>query len=318
MSRSPILSLVVVLPPLLGCGAARSYNYPDPTGPRYGGSWVLAPGPALQATFRVVTFNVKFARHIDEAAETLMKDKDLKDADIVHLQEMDLTGTERIACALGRHFVYYPAALHPGTGSPLRPFGVAILSRWPIVADVKLPLPPLSHSDKAQKTSAAAIVDVDGRWIRSVNMHLQTGLPPDAMRQQLGAAFELLEQSLPAPPGVPTVVTGDFNSYKQTQLKAIAEEMNVRQLLPVFDHTLHTFTVAGIPMPIQLDHIFVSRILMNVELTQGVRGMKGGSSDHYPLRADLPLPAPGEQRPANIPRDQPLLCPMPSRQRPTR
>src|SRR5262245_47892387 len=102
-----------------------------------------APGPwsrpsPLRGRVRGITFNIRFAREIDRAIALLIEDRDLQGADLVFLQEMDAPGTERIAAALGMHYVYYPATVHPGNG---RDFGNAVLSRWPLRDEHKIVLP---------------------------------------------------------------------------------------------------------------------------------------------------------------------------------
>src|SRR5687768_11886043 len=109
-----------------GSSCAPALNYVEPDRPRYVGHFAK---PDADGVFRVVTFNVKFAREVDRAARLLREHEELRDADVVALQEMDAEGTERIARALGMDFVYYPAIRHPASD---RDFGNAILSRWPL------------------------------------------------------------------------------------------------------------------------------------------------------------------------------------------
>jgi endonuclease/exonuclease/phosphatase family metal-dependent hydrolase len=293
---------------LAGCAPA-GFNYPSPDGPRYAAGAPVAARAAHDATsLRVVSFNVKFARDIGGALVALASAR-TAGADVLFLQEMDLTGTERIACALGLGFVYYPAALHPGTGRPLRPFGVALLSPWPITDDRKVALAPTSAKDAAQKAALAATVWVDGRRIRVANVHLQSGLTPRQIGPQLAEALAGIEGANDE--AVPVVVAGDFNTFGREHLAAVAREAVRHRLTAVLPEGTQTFSFAGIEMPVQLDHVFVRGLV-----SRGAgRGPRRGS-DHYPVWADLSFPGPptaAETTPP--PRDPSLVCPVPIRKR---
>lgn len=119
---------------------APTVNLLNPTSPRFEGAF--APPPTAHTDVpvtrvRVVSFNIKFADRIDAAIEVLRSDP-LAEADIISLQEMDESGTERIARALQLNYVYYPGSIHPARH---RYFGPAVLSRWPIEESWKLILP---------------------------------------------------------------------------------------------------------------------------------------------------------------------------------
>ena len=267
---------------LMGACASAGYNYVDPRGPRYAGAWQGAPRDQPDPSrLRVVSFNVKFARDIDGAL-TALRRPELAAADILLLQEMDLTGTERISCALGRSFVYYPAALHPSTGRPLRPFGVALLSPWPIADDRKLPLSPVSSRDRARKTAMAATVAVAGRAVRVVNVHLQVGLSREGFLQQL-------DEALGGAAGAgskefPMIVAGDFNSSSDALLDQLAESARSRGLTDALPRGLRTAAVGPVAMW-QLDHILFAG-LEPAGADAALRGPRKGS-DHFPIRADL-------------------------------
>ncbi|HEV8253434.1 MAG TPA: endonuclease, partial [Vicinamibacteria bacterium] len=102
--RIPAWSLVASLVLALAC--ATVHNYPDPAGPRFAGSFA-APAPGTARTIKIVTFNVKFARHVDRAVEVLRETEVLRGADVIARQEMDEIGTEYVARALGLNYVYY-------------------------------------------------------------------------------------------------------------------------------------------------------------------------------------------------------------------
>ena len=97
---------------LLVPGCAQTINLVQPASPRFEGHFAPSPLSALTAPIRVVTFNVKLSRLVDRAIGVLQS-RDLADADVIALQEVDDVVAERIARALGFKYVYYPAAIHP-------------------------------------------------------------------------------------------------------------------------------------------------------------------------------------------------------------
>jgi hypothetical protein len=74
-------------------------------GPVYTGRY----GPentAAKETIAVVSYNIRFAEKITEAIDDLSGMSELRDAEILLLQEMDHEGTESIASALRYNYVY--------------------------------------------------------------------------------------------------------------------------------------------------------------------------------------------------------------------
>ena len=128
-------------------------NCSDPMGPVYTGRY----GPentAAKETIAVVSYNIKLAEAIDDLSGM----SELRDADILLLQEMDHEGTESIASALRYNYVYYPASIHK-TG---KDFGNAILSRWPIHSHRKIILPHERWDNKQRRIAVAGMIDVAG------------------------------------------------------------------------------------------------------------------------------------------------------------
>ncbi|HDZ59187.1 MAG TPA: endonuclease/exonuclease/phosphatase family protein, partial [Actinobacteria bacterium] len=112
-------------------------NFCKPDGPRYEGSY--AGGSArFSGELNVVSWNIKFAREIDTAIAELNETDQLRNADIMLLQEMDDEGVDAIARSLGLNYVYFPASVHCRTG---KKFGNAVLARWEISGSAKLLLP---------------------------------------------------------------------------------------------------------------------------------------------------------------------------------
>jgi endonuclease/exonuclease/phosphatase family metal-dependent hydrolase len=153
---------------VLGC--PQALNYEDPAGPRFAKSYGSPPEHAPEA-LRVVTFNIQFSRHIDRALGLLEEHPQLRDADLLLLQEMDAQGVDELAQALGMSYVYYPAVVHPKTD---RDFGNAVLSRWPIVDDAKLVLPHEARFDHSRRTATRVTVQLGDTQVLVYSAHLAT------------------------------------------------------------------------------------------------------------------------------------------------
>src|SRR4029077_2923847 len=124
----------------------------SPDGPRFAGSVASTEVPHADS-LHVVTFNVRYSEAVDKVIALLQTSPELRDADVLFLQEMNEESAEQMAAALHMNYVYYPAQLHP---VPAKNFGNPILSRWPIVDDKKLILPSHSMTRGAQRIAVAA------------------------------------------------------------------------------------------------------------------------------------------------------------------
>lgn len=192
---------------LVAAGCSTGHNYPDAAGPRYAGPHPVLPPPAPleDDTLRVVSFNIEHAARVDSALRVLAETPELRDADIVLLQEMDEAATRRIADGLRMGYVFYPASYRSGTG---RDFGNAVLSRWPIEDDDKVVLPHRSIFNRSLRTATGATLRIRGRLVRVYSLHLATVVNqwPWHRDDQLRAVLDDAE-------GYPLVVVGgDMNS----------------------------------------------------------------------------------------------------------
>ncbi len=251
---------------LLAAGCAAALNYTNPAGPRYAGP-AAAPPAAPADTFRVVTFNIAFARATDRAITLLRGEPALAGADLVLLQEMDAPSTAAVAESLGLHWVYYPAALHPMSD---RDFGNAVLSRWPIAADRKLVLPHLARGRRTQRIAVAATVLAPGGPVRVYSLHLATmvGNGPNDRRDQLRAVLADADS-------FPTVlIGGDFNSETVPE---IALERGYAWPTRGLGRTSSLWT---------LDHVLLRGLAVATDSAVGVV-QADGISDHRPVWAVL-------------------------------
>lgn len=207
--RRAARSLAIVLAlATLSCMTTR--NYLDPAGPGFEGSHALyippAPVPSPGDPIRVVTFNIRFSIEIDKAAELLKSSADLREFDILLLQEMDAPGVERLARALQLNYVYYPSTVHPQAH---RDFGTAVLSPWTLDEPRKLLLPHAAFGTRARRAATSATVRRGALRIRAVAVHLPApgAVHPENREDQIRV---LLEDAAGISDAV--VIGGDFNS----------------------------------------------------------------------------------------------------------
>jgi endonuclease/exonuclease/phosphatase family metal-dependent hydrolase len=254
----------IVLFALLASSCAGPMNFRDASGPRYSGCCV-PPGAATDS-LRVVTFNIKFALEVDRAVELFERTPELRDADVVFLQEMDVSGTRQFAHALGYNYVYYPATLHPMTG---RPFGDAILARWPIEDDKKILLPHLGRFGKTQRIAVAGTIRVDGRAIRLYSVHLATGV--ESRRGWKLDQAQAIAADADTARAEAVIIGGDFNSeHVGKSLDADGYAWVSRGLPPTAEMFL-------------IDHMFLRGLELTRPDARGVVDDNLGASDHKPL-----------------------------------
>ena len=255
---------------LIGLTACGTFlNYQSPSGPRYAADLPgasVTTAPVVPSALRVVTYNVQYARHVDRAIAVLTSRLPLRDADIVTLQEMDAPGTEQIARALGMAYVYYPAGIHPKTG---RELGNAILSRWPIVQDMKLVLPHLGRMRHAGRIATAATLLIGDLTVRVYSLHLGTpaDIMPEERRDQVRAVLA------DAAHYDRVVVGGDMNS------RGIGKEFQSVGFLWSTEHNHFTTAIFN------WDHIFFKGFTRPPGAVTGVVRDTLRASDHDPVWA---------------------------------
>jgi len=154
---------------------------------------------------RVATYNVELVKRPDAVLALLERDSQLGGADLLALQEADEEIVARAANTLGGHYVYYPSMLHPLTA---RNFGPAILSRWPIVDDGKVPLPGRGWTRGSRRIAVRATILVRGVRLRVYNVHFSTmwEMFPSGQDAQAQA---VVDDASTSPD--PVLIAGDLN-----------------------------------------------------------------------------------------------------------
>jgi endonuclease/exonuclease/phosphatase family metal-dependent hydrolase len=258
---------------VLGVLACRGgTNYDSPLGPRYASAVPPCASPRTDADLLVVTYNVEFARRIDEAIRVLRETPELADADVVLLQEMTADATARIASALGMGYVYYPAIHH---GRAKQDFGNAVLSRWPVEHDEKLVLPHRSRYAGTQRAATVASIRVGATPVRVYSTHLGTVADVSARHRR-----EQLEHLLRDGARFPNVVVGgDMNTG---DLNQAVREQGFRWLTNDMPKT----TRFG-----RLDHVLVRGDALAMPARAGIVARGRTASDHSAVWVRIPLGA---------------------------
>ena len=257
-ARALVLVLGTILVP--GC-ASTPHNYLDPQAPLFDGSYGITPAPRPE--LRVVTFNVEFGLHVDQAIEALSH-PGLRGPDVLLLQEMDHPGVDRIAKTLSLNYAYCPSSVHPGTQ---RDLGTAVLSPWPMEDRWKVRLPHFSRLTRHARSVVGARVRIGGRSIRVYSVHFGTllGLSGSQRREQLEAVVEDARGSAD-----PVIVGGDFNS------KSLAARLADEGFIWPTRDIGRTWKV------FRFDHVLARGLSLPAASKAGVAREVKGASDHYP------------------------------------
>ncbi len=264
--------LLSVIVGLLSSACHGGFNYLERDAPRY---WQqVPPGQPTRSrgdTLRVVTFNIAFARNIDSAIVVLSNDAMLRRADVVLLQEMTASATQRIASALQMGYVYYPAIFHYRSAQD---FGNAVLSRWPIVGDDKLILPHRSRYASTQRSATAVTLQVDSVRVRVYSTHL--GTPADI---GAGARREQLETIVADSKAfVYVILGGDMNS------SSLSDIARAGGFAWPTEHEARTTRFGA------WDHLLVRGLEIPVHNVAGISERSAGVSDHRAVWASVLLP----------------------------
>jgi endonuclease/exonuclease/phosphatase family metal-dependent hydrolase len=260
------------------CRNARNYLSPD--SPRFTGSYADHPD-IFNDTLKVVTFNIKFAREVNQAIETLRDSTALSGADIILLQEMDETGTEKIAKSLHYDYIYYPATVHPQTG---RDFGNAILSRWPIQDVRKIILPYEFFLNKTRRIAVAATLKIDDLSLRVYSVHTATVVLSEEKRlAQADSILRSISRSLPY-----IIVGGDFNTMFEKNVKDLDRIFQANGFIRASRGA--GATIEAGPVEFTMDHIYTKGFVV---LSTGV--VETDASDHLAEWVIIAIPAEANQ-----------------------
>jgi endonuclease/exonuclease/phosphatase family metal-dependent hydrolase len=264
---------------LVGCSSWTKYR-PDETKQHRADHGPNAP--TARDSFTVVSYNIQYGEKIDLALADLRNEPRIDDADVILLQEMDLTGVERMAQELGHNYYYQAASVSPHHG---RLFGNAVLSRWPILAESFLVLPNAHPLTGQRRIAVIADLDVAGVPVRAISVHTSTVVAELPERVEQAAA---VLDSLTDFPG-PVIVGGDFNTvtdYGRNRTQRLFRKAGFRRAGRPTVATIGKRLWFWPSQKLVLDHLFYRDLALG---STGVR-TTATASDHYPLWARFGFP----------------------------
>ena len=222
---------------------------------------------------RLVTWNIQYGEDADEAATALLENENLREADVLLLQEMDETAVSHIAQSLQYNYIYYPASIHSHHD---KNFGNAILSPWPLSQPAKLILPHENPKNDQIRIAVRAVADINGVPSLVYSTHTETIWLSAAKRTE---QIEAITNDITANGDgyAIIVVGGDFNSTTAVSIENITAQFESVGLERVSAGASPTVIVGGIEFT--ADHLFAKGVTL---VENGVE-TKTEVSDHFPV-----------------------------------
>lgn len=279
LSRLRIVIFVLIFPILIACSAMT--NYLDPNKPQFQADY--ATGTAVNPDqLRIISYNIQYGENISAAIKDLTEIEELKDPDIIMLQEMDEEGVDQIANPLNLNYIYYPASQHT---HHRRNFGNAILSRWPIQEHEKVILPHANPKNQQRRIAVKARLDINGINILAYSVHTETFWLRSWKRfDQIDTILKDVEQSCRKESCDVVIAGGDFNTLTPSSVVKIDNKFSrigFERATIGAGSSLKSPLINAI-----LDHIYIR----GTNVTDNGKVTTNSSSDHYPLWVDIELP----------------------------
>jgi len=224
------------------------------------------------------------------------------DADVVGLQEVDVHWSARsqwrdtlqeLGSRLHMQVAFAPIYdLDPlAAGEPRRGYGVAVLSRYPIVARENHQITRLSTQVPNPVPALApgfleAVVQIGGARTHVYVTHLDYRADPSVRRLQVSDTRSILAQD---PPGARQILLGDFNA-----------EPTAPELQPLWQSVHDTWTEAPVTSGHELtypailptkriDYVTVSPNIITVAAAVPADDLARSASDHRPVVATVQI-----------------------------
>lgn len=246
--------------------------------------------PTFNATHQVkfLTYNIHFGVGMDDKLdlERIVQNILVEDPDIIGLQEVEngritsqgVDMAQWIARALGMDYYYYPAVNEHA-------FGVALLSRYPIINITAYQLPTI----QLERVFLHAAIQLNATYILNVFItHL--GLEDDNTTAQI----EFILSKTNAVIG-PKVMMGDFNLHNDTpQIQNVS--LFFTDTAVAFNNTYPGDTFPSWPEPTpgeRIDYIFATNYTaildshVVTDMALGVNAAWEYGSDHLPVTTTL-------------------------------
>jgi endonuclease/exonuclease/phosphatase family metal-dependent hydrolase len=251
---------------------------------------VSVPVTDAGVPIRVMTYNIRSGNgNLDSTAAAIRA----QSPDIVALQEVDVHWADRsafadqvtaLAAKLGMQGRFAPIYVLPGLaqGAPPRQFGVALLSRYPIVRFRNDTIARLSTQVQDPEPQPApglldAVLDVNGHPVRVFNTHLDYRKDPAVRTQQVREMLGFIGDL-----AVPTLVFGDMN--------AAPDAPELRPLLQRLHDAWSESGTPGFTYPADAPHERIDYVLVSPQFSvRSIRVPDTQASDHRPVVAELVL-----------------------------
>lgn len=252
---------------------------------------------SLQVPLRVVSYNIHAGAGMDNVFDLDRTAAAIRatGADVVGLQEVDnhwgdrsdwTDETAELATRLGMRWSYfgYIYDLPPLTeGAPDRTYGLAILSRYPIVHAENHSITRLSTQVPNPTPEPApgfpeVVVNVRGALVHVYDTHLDYRGDPSVRVMQVKDMLAIMAED---EPGAQQVLVGDFNAQPQAP-----------ELAPLWEHVTDTWSIAGDGpgYSYPADHPTAKDDYVTVSDGIGVTDVSvpdTQASDHRPMLADI-------------------------------
>jgi endonuclease/exonuclease/phosphatase family metal-dependent hydrolase len=247
------------------------------------GHRAATPAPPL----RILVYNIHAGTDAAQAPSLDRIAAVIRDAaaDIVLLQEVDSVvqrtgGIDEVAVLdslTGLHGVFGRSLDFQGGG-----YGIAVLSRWPIIADtvIRLPVfPPQERAGGSHEPRSALHVEIaapDGR-LHVINTHLDASRTDSARLQEIGevlAAAAAVRAS-----GARVLLGGDLNSTPESETQHRVRDAGWQDAWAVCHGTGDGFSYPDNSPRKRIDYLYLGA----GERCRGAQVIETHASDHRPL-----------------------------------
>ena len=245
-------------------------NYYDPDSPIFISNIYYSKRKPSKI-IKVISWNIKFGKHIDRAIKTLSQ-KPLSSFDILFLQEMSEEGVLLISKHFNLNFVYIPSNLHSKHG---KNFGNAILSPHQLTNPKKIILPHKNIFNLEMRCLALCVTKIDNKQILLSSNHIELfSINLSHKYNQINhALYNLNHVKYPY-----VLAGGDFNTITKKGINTFKTLVKLNHLNHYSSTLNHTFSFLGIHRT--LDHIIGKGFIVH---STGVYKNVYKASDHYPV-----------------------------------
>lgn len=266
--------VVLILSFLASCGVRKTYT--DTDGPVYSGDYCPVPSE-FTGTLKVVSYNIAMGERTSLAVREFWEIPEIRDADVILLQEMDAAGAGAMAESLGYDYVYYPSVVHVKHG---KDFGTAILTRWCITSHRKVMLPYQDPVRKSRRAITVAEISAGDQQALVMSVHTETAWMNIGKRV---AQADSLVHSLVGKHRY-AIVGGDFNTFSWESLDALDGFFERAGFVRATEGIGHTAKWGPLGLfELELDHIFAR----GFEVVEAGKVWEAHASDHKPVWAIL-------------------------------